>query len=162
MATTFVPLATTTLTSNTASVTFSGISGAYTDLYLMSNNWGAGLDACCIQFNGDTSANYVWVIIYGTGSGGINDLNDLAATNIYLGISAGTASLSQFNIQDYSNTTTFKPVTGSGDAASGQIRSGYGIWRNTSAITSIRIFENAGGNFYAGSSFSLYGILRAQ
>lgn len=161
MATTFEPLATTTLTSNTANVTFSSISGAYTDLYLVTNNWGVSLDACGLQFNGDTGANYGWVIIYGSGSAA-SSTNDLTAgDNIYTGLSGTLASQSQFNIQNYSNTTTFKPATGNGDAPNGQIRSGVGIWKNTSAITSIKVLRIGGGDFYSGSSFSLYGILRA-
>jgi hypothetical protein len=161
MATTFEPLATTTLTSNTANVTFSSISGAYTDLYLVTNNWGVSLDACALQFNGDTGANYAWIIVYGTGSSATSISDFTTGTNIYTGLSGTLASQSQFNIQNYSNTTTFKPVTGNGDAPNGQIRTGIAIWKNTSAITSIKVLRVGGGDFYSGSSFSLYGILKA-
>jgi hypothetical protein len=61
MAITYEPIATATLGTATASVTFSTISGSYTDLVLViqrrygySNKW----YATSIRFNSDTGSNY--------------------------------------------------------------------------------------------------------
>ena len=65
---TYTPLSTTTLGSAQATVTFSSISGSYTDLVLVMNTIGtsAGGDVQ-VQFNSDTASNYSCTILYGTG-----------------------------------------------------------------------------------------------
>ena len=57
---TYVAIATNTLSSAAASVTFSSISGAYTDLVLVTNATlasGGAANLWC-RFNGDGAANY--------------------------------------------------------------------------------------------------------
>ena len=69
MASTYQPIATNTLGSAAASVTFSSISGAYTDLVLIMNAGSSTTNADVdINVNGDTGANYSRTILYGTGS----------------------------------------------------------------------------------------------
>ena len=65
MATTYTPIATTTLGSGQTSVTFSSISGTYTDLILIASasNTG-GATNIRLQFNGDTATNYSSTRIY--------------------------------------------------------------------------------------------------
>ena len=56
---TYTPIATTTLGSAASSVTFSSISGSYTDLILITNPSSATTDqSIYVQFNADTGTNY--------------------------------------------------------------------------------------------------------
>ena len=64
-------------------------------------------------------------------------------------------------IQNYSNTTTYKTVLGRNNNSSNGTGAIVGLWRSTSAITSISVFLEASGTFNAGSTFTIYGILKA-
>jgi hypothetical protein len=71
MATTYEPIATNTLSSAVASVTFSSISSAYTDLVLVVNGTSASAGDFSLQVgNGsiDTGTNYSMTALYGNGS----------------------------------------------------------------------------------------------
>ena len=71
---TYATIATTTLGTAAASVTFSSISGSYTDLVLVVSpisNSGTGVDNS-IQFNSDTGSNYSLTGLYGNGSSGVS------------------------------------------------------------------------------------------
>jgi len=69
MAITYEPIATTTLGSATASVTFSSL-GSYTDIVLVCSVQSAssGDARINIRFNGDTASNYSGTFMYGDGS----------------------------------------------------------------------------------------------
>jgi len=168
---TYTPIATTTVSGgSTTNIDFSSISGSYTDLLIVGN---FGTDSTNtyfkMQFNSDTTnSNYSGTYLRGTGSA--------ADTGIYSGgsatywASAGTklpynavAGNIIINVQNYSNSTTYKTVlqrynwTDTNGAAAANV----GLWRNTAAITAIRLTTTAGSNFYTGSTFTLYGIAAA-
>ncbi len=177
MAKTYEPIATTTVTSAVASVTFSSISSAYTDLVLVANYWDTetGNDSrCYVQVgNGsvDTATNYSTTAILGNGttassvrnstraqfddySGGANNASTATALNIY-----------QF--LNYSNTTTYKTVLyRQNNLDSAVVDYGtsavVGLWRSTSAINTIKIMPRTGTtNIRSGAVFTLYGIKAA-
>lgn len=159
---TYVALATETLTSAQASVTFSSISGAYTDLVLISNSKATtGTPTIRLQFNSDTGSNYSTTLIYGDGSsaGGVRVTNE-ASTNS--GGLANEFGNTIFNLNNYSNSTTYKTVLtrynfiGSYSEAGAKVS----LWRNTAAITSILVFPSSS-TFPSGSTFTLYGIAAA-
>jgi len=60
-------------------------------------------------------------------------------------------------IQNYSNSTTFKTVLLRGDSSTYGVVASVGTWRNTAAINRIVISSDAY-NFISGSTFSIYGI----
>ena len=67
---TYTPIATTDVTSSVADVTFSSISGSYTDLVLIISPIStatSGVDIA-FQFNSDTGSNYSLTGLYGNGS----------------------------------------------------------------------------------------------
>ena len=74
---TYTPIATNTLGSAQASVTFSSISGSYTDLVLIINagTSDASEQDCLIRVNGDTGSNYSATYMYGTGSSAASGRN---------------------------------------------------------------------------------------
>jgi hypothetical protein len=158
MSATYEPIATTTLGSAQASVTFSSITGTYTDLILVVNGTiTSGGENFLIQFNGDTAANYSDTRLGGNGSAAFStrtsSQTSMVAANIYSG--QGTII---FQIQNYSNTTTYKTLLSRVSYASNVVSSHVGLWRKTpEAITSIYMILS-GQNFSSGTSFTLYGI----
>lgn len=167
MASTYEKIATTTLGSDQATVTFSSISGSYTDLILISNpkSTTGSNTYLNLQFNSDTGANYSYTILKGNGSSASSTRG--SNTNfIYIVYESPVPTNFNTNvitqIQNYSNTTTYKSVLNRSNNASGWTEATAGLWRNTAAITSITIDMDASGSTIAtGSTFTLYGILKA-
>jgi hypothetical protein len=163
MPSTYTPIATTTLSSAAASYTFSSISGSYTDLVLIAVGTGSALGNVSLRFNGDTGTNYSRTKIEGNGTSASS-----ARVSNYTTIPLGDFDTSQIashivNIQNYSNTTTNKTVLGRWNNNAGTYASlgaTVSLWRNTAAITSIIVFNDAG-NLSSGSTFTLYGVKSA-
>jgi hypothetical protein len=165
MAITYEPLATTTLSTATASVTFSSISSSYTDLVLVSMPLSATSDNLTMQFNSDTGTNYSTTILSGNGSAASSARQSNTATPYmsYYGLTNPTPSTCIFHIMNYANTTTYKTTIARASNASGSggTDATVMLWRDTSAITSIVIKQYGANNLSSGSTFSLYGIKSA-
>lgn len=160
MAVTYDSLATTTLGSNQSIVTFSSISGNYTDLVLIVSGTytSGGTNDSVLQFNSDTNSNYSWTRLLGNGSAASSNrtTND---TGINFGlISSTNQSTSIAHIQNYANTTANKTVIGRG-ASTEYVGAVVGLWRTNNAITSITIRSAA--THASGTTFTLYGIKAA-
>lgn len=166
MTATYSAIATTTTTSNATTVTFSGISGSYTDLIaVIDGTHSNGTTDIRIRFNSDTGSNYSYTVLEGSGSSAASS----RASNqgfIFLAFNLVGFGNSQSNqichIMNYSNTTTYKTVLGRVNVATNSggypgVSAGVGLWRSTSAITSIE-FYFADGYFINGSTLTLYGI----
>lgn len=159
----FESIATVSVSSATGSITFSSIPQTYNHLqirayYLNSLN----LYSVKIQFNSDTASNYNEFQITGTGAA----VSAAASTSTggLIGIGAiNTASYTGSmvcDILDYTNTNklkTVRSVSGADGNGSGQVKICGPLWRSTSAITSITVY-NDGSNFNQYSHFGLYGI----
>ena len=172
MATTYIPLYTTTLASAVSSVTISPISAGYTDLVLVLSMMGeTGNIDTRLTFNGDTSTNYSMTRLYGDGtSAGSNRTANRAFidTNYAGNVSTSVPTTSIVSIMNYANTTTYKTVLvrsadlgGTYQATNAMV----GMWRGstgsaTQAITSLTITGTS--NFKIGSTFSLYGVAAAS
>jgi hypothetical protein len=79
------------------------------------------------------------------------------------GANAGTNTFGSIviDILDYQNTNKFKTARGLGGSdnnGNGEIYLTSGLWRDTSAITSVSLFPGVGTTFNQYSSFALYGI----
>jgi len=158
---TYTPLATLTLTGSDTEVVFSNIPAGYRDLILVINgsvNF-TGPDSTIMRFNGDTAANYSNVRMIGTGS----SASSYADTQgyAYIGVevdSSGFAIVTQ--IMDYSATNKHKTLLSRGNQGGGWVTAHAARWANTAAITSVSVLANASGVvFYAGTTFSLYGVV---
>jgi hypothetical protein len=165
MPSTYEPIATTTLSSAQSNVTFSNISGSYTDLILICSAQGTnGTDLLNIILNNDTSSNYSWTRIKGNGS--VVDSARLSNQSL-LSIGDWMPNSAYFfpvivQIQNYSNSTTYKSILSRYNAPTDAVVGVVGLWRSTSAITTIRLQEAGGSiNLKAGSTFTLYGIAAA-
>lgn len=166
MAQTYDPIATQTLGSPAASVTFSSIPATYTDLILVIQAAGAttAID-CRLQFNGDTGANYSYTYLTGNGTAA-SSARVTGATYAqieYNGSPSATlgATTTIAHLLNYSNTTTNKTVLSRSNNATAQGTDlVVGLWRSTVAINSILIIPNLG-NWAIGSKFTLFGIKAA-
>lgn len=163
---TYTPIATTTLGSAQSSVSFSSFSG-YTDLVVIISAQSPSNDNVdlCVQFNSDTGGNYSRTYLLGDGTSAISG-NTANSTRFAVpsisgnSVNSGVFTPVIFNIQNYSNSTTYKTILGRTANAKGYDGATVGLWRSTSAITSLSIFP-ASGTLNTGSTFTLYGIAAA-
>jgi hypothetical protein len=167
MPATYDPIATTTLGSAAASITFSSIVGTYTDLRVVLTVNTTSVDARIVRctFNGDTGANYSATRLQGNGTAAASSASTGQA-NIPLTLNATTSTtiptLYTFDVFSYAGSTN-KTILAEGNAdknGSGTVDRTVGLWRNTAAITSINITPSSG-NFNTGTTATLYGIKNA-
>jgi hypothetical protein len=160
-------IATVSLTSTAASVTFSGIPADYKHLQIREisqlNVTGASKDVY-MRFNSDTAANYSMHVMYGNGASALASPST-SATYAELATTGTTAGASVFSggiidILDYADTNKYKTTrsTVSWDGNGTGVLFFYsGNWRSTSAISTITLTASTG-SFTANSHFALYGI----
>jgi hypothetical protein len=167
MPATYEKIATTTLGSATANITFSGIGSGYTDLRLVITGTIIAGNVYRIQYNGDTNTNYSVTVLESDGST-ISSSRGTNNTSVLSGFSyGGSATVPQlvtYDIFSYAGSTykTALVTTSSNHGTlSGYIERIVGLWRNTAAITSIAITTSSGGDVPSGVSATLYGILKA-
>lgn len=160
MAITYESIATTTLGSDAATVTFSSISGTYTDLVLITAaKYTTGSSHIRLQYNSDTGNNYSATAIYGDGAGAFSSRTS-NTSSIAIARAGSEFGVGITHIQNYSNTTTYKTCLSRGDLANSLTIAYVGLYRSTSAITTITLTSDVG-SFTTGSTFSLYGIKSA-
>lgn len=167
MAVTYEPIATQTLASATASITFSSIAASWTDLRLVLTNIGAtGSPYTGMQFNSDTGANYAYVDMYGSGTTAAAQ-RVTASTKIAINDwGAATTTIPQLSIVDiFSYAGSIRKTcllnTSNDNNGSGYTENRVGFWNSTSAITTITLTANTGGNLAIGTTATLYGIKAA-
>jgi hypothetical protein len=157
---TYVPLATITLSSTDSEIIFSSIPATYRDLILVAaiRNTGGSYDNVRIQFNSDTGSNYSYVQVFFNGSSAVSNSG---TTNIFEGLTSSNThnAAGIVQIMDYSATDKHKSVLTRGNTASSDNgnRMSASRWTNTAAINYIRLFGQTN-SFASGSTFSLYGI----
>jgi hypothetical protein len=159
MTVTYEAIATQTLGSATATVTFSSIPSTFTDLVLVFNgaNTATGPNDSSYRINGDTGNNYSRTFIYGDGSNAVSSRGSNENQLYLAGFIGSTNSTVITNFNNYANSTTYKTVIGRCSIPNANTFAGVGLWRNTGAITSISSIATAG-SYATGSTFSLYGI----
>lgn len=163
--TSFESIATVSLSSSAASITFSSIPSTYTHLQvrlISFANYRTGIFP-----NNDTGTSYAVHFIYGNGSsaGAVGNANRNEGTFGPVPSSGTNPSSSVLDILDYANTNKYKTIrhlSGFDANGSGELWFGSVLWMNTSAITSLVIKPvEGGGNFAQYSHFALYGIKSA-
>lgn len=158
MAVTYESIASTTLGSAQASVTFSSL-GSYTDIVLVYTHTTGANGHIGLRFNGDTGSNYSATVVYGEGSAG-----SARTTNTTYVRTGHNAIQNNFNmivhIQNYGNSTTNKTVIARNNADTAGTYATAGLWRSTAAITSITVLNDSS-NLQAGTVVTIYGIKAA-
>jgi hypothetical protein len=164
MPSTYEPIATTTVGTATNTVTFSTISGSYTDLIIVTNVKSTSTENMSMRFNSDTGSNYSRTVLTGNGSSAASTRQSNVTSigtdenGFFDGSNFNQAKIIQ--IMNYSNSTTYKTSLIRSNRAQSGTDAIVGLWRNTNAITSITLGGNSL-NFATGSTFTLYGILAA-
>jgi hypothetical protein len=162
---TYEPLATTTLGTAAASITFSSISAAYTDLRLVLTGTVSTAGSPYMRYNSDTGSNYSFTFIRGSGTaaGSSRASNFTEQYLFYYGYMDTTVpTFATADIFSYAGST-FKTslITASSDFnGSGAVERIVGLWRSTAAINRIDLYPTTG-NFSIGTTATLYGIKAA-
>ena len=163
MANTYTLIASNTLSTSTATVTFSSIAATYTDLVIKASvrcdrsspNYGD----FSVRFNGSTTG-FTQKNVFGDGS------STGSSTSTYTGIDSAFATASTFsNLEIYipnytsANNKSFSIDNVTENNAT-EVRTvlSAGLWSNSAAITSIEMLEINSTNFVQYSTFYLYGI----
>jgi hypothetical protein len=162
MTATYEKIATSTISgSSTSQVTFSSISGSYTDIVIVFNGGSvSGPVDLTMQVNSDTGSNYSSTDLNGDGSSATsNRLTNRTQFNCNRAayISNNLNSNQIIQLLNYSNATTYKTFLSRANNAGVATDTTVGLWRNTAAITAIKLFVTAD-NFRDGSTLTLYGI----
>jgi hypothetical protein len=155
MTATYEKIATTTLGTAAASVTFSSISSAYTDIVVIATGQVVTESTLYFRFNGDTGSNYSSQSMVGNGST-TDQIRFTSTDRMYFYNWKTSPSNAIFNIQNYSNSTTYKTVLSRINGSTGYASATVGLWRSTAAINELLIHSND--TFASGSTFTLYGI----
>jgi hypothetical protein len=164
---TYTPIYATTLSSNTAVITFLNIPTTFTDLAIIANFVGftnTGTEAVSVRLNGDTGSNYSATYLRGNGSAASSARASNDNRMIVGATQAGTntgAAMNIVNFMNYSNATTNKTILSRYSQASLQAEADVGLWRNTAPITSIQFGTYGTNLMLSGTSVTLYGIKAA-
>jgi hypothetical protein len=163
--------------STTTNITFTSIPATpFPHLKLschLRTNVAQAYDDIFFQINGDTGNNYDYGYVfggYGAGSS-YSSSNGSITAGANGDIGNATAASDQANsfaqldavFDDYANTSFFKTWVSQGERSNintgGEIltQSFHGQWRNTAAITSIKLYPATGPDFLAGSVCTLSG-----
>jgi len=164
---TYDKIATTTLSSANATITFSSIAASWTDLRLVfvvsSTSTATNFQ---VQFNSDTAANYSSTYLNGNGTAASSGKNT-SATNIqFTDVTATSTTVPQMYTMDIFSYagSTYKTALGTSSQdynGSGSSASIVGLYRSTSAITSITLKTSGAPTFSIGTTATIYGILKA-
>jgi hypothetical protein len=164
MPTTYEPIQTYTLASPASSINFTSIPATYTDIRLVFVGT-ASVVRASVRYNSDSATNYSRTFIYGDGTSAasgrdasVNTLNTLTNLNNTI------PSMFTLDVFSYAGSTYKTALeTGSFDYnGSGLVDRLVGLWRSTSAITSITIYNSINANnFNTGCTATLYGIKNA-
>lgn len=158
---TYVALDKVTVGTATPTITFTSIPQGYTDLVLEVVGNVSANAYTKLYFNGVTTATYSATQLYGDGSSAGSSrqttgsgLGYIQFNYLYTASNQGSARI---NIQNYSNSTTYKTCIIREDDAAYNAIARVGLWQSTNAITSVTV-ERVSGNWSTGTTASLYGI----
>ena len=164
MATTYEKIATTTLGSSSATITFSSIAATYTDLRLVIVAKGTAASDVNMVFNSSGSA-CSWTQLAGDGSSASSGRITTGASRAYITLNYNVLSTTipymyTADIFSYAGSTYKTALTTFQEDAngSGYVGNKVGLWPSTAAITSITL---NGTNFATGTTATLYGIKAA-
>ena len=166
----YYQLGSSTASTNVASFDFTSIPSSYSHLQIRMlgrSSRATVNDNFLIQFNGDTATNYSWHYLSGNGATTAYSSNGVTQTSLAgnsltaASTAANVFGITVVDIFDYSNTNKFKTTRLMGgmdvNGATGYAEMYSGLWRSTTAISSIKITPGLG-NFIPYSSCALYGI----
>lgn len=165
MPATYEPIATTTLSSAAATITFSSIPSTYTDLRLVVVPIGTTSANLYLTYNNDTSTIYSATSLSGNGttaaSGRRSSVGNILLTYV-TNIQTATPTLRTVDIFSYAGSTFKTALTeeNSDLNGSGSVARTVALWSSTSAINRLDVFVS-GTTMASGTTATLYGIKNA-
>jgi hypothetical protein len=173
MANTFELISSVTVSTPTASISFSSIPATYTDLCILvsARNATAGAGDSGLRFNSDSGSNYSRRTLLGNGSGtptsaSSSGNNLLTRAGVITGTdnTANTFSNNLIYVPNYAGSSyksvSIDSVTET-NATEIYAQLVAGLWSQTSAITSITLYASSAtltDNFATNSTAYLYGV----
>jgi hypothetical protein len=169
MTATYENIATTTLSTSAADITFTSIPATYTDLVVIVFARSVATETQVAGFirvgNGsiDTGSNYSRTRLLGNGSTASSARGSNLSNIPFDSITGANAAADVFSttiiqINNYSNTTTNKTFLMRSNEPGTFLTVAVGLWRSTSAINQVRIYGDNSANLAAGTTITLYGI----
>lgn len=156
----WTPLANTTVSGSTTTITFSSISNSYRDLVIVYSSPSQGSQVRpLIRFNSDSGSNYNEIRMVGNGSSTSSAAfsgSHFDATGFFSSYNDPFTILA--NVLDYSATDKHKSVLFRADGASQATVGEMGRWANTAAITTVSFVSANGSSFPTGLTIALYGV----
>ena len=165
MPSTYEPIATTTLGSAASTITFSSIPATYTDLVVVGTQLGNYIE---LRMNGTSGSStaYSRTTLGGDGTSALSQRSSSTSgveITTYSGFNDTTnPKFFRINIFSYAGSTnkTVLSEAGIDRNGTGGVDRTVGLYRSTSAITSIELFAGTNG-WASGSTATLYGIKNA-
>ena len=154
MATTYEPIATTTLGTATATITFSSIAATYTDLKIILVATSTAANAPRIQFNSDTATNYQYTMMRGNGASAAASVADTTNALLSSGdVSTTIPGMFEIDILNYAGSSrkAYFSSFSLDQNGSGTVGRLVGLWNNTAAITQI-VLSNTATTFKIGTT----------
>lgn len=158
-------IASTTLSTDTRTITFSSIPSTYDDLMVVAYMRTTTASFPYFRINNDSGSNYSRTVLLGDG-GSAASSRGTSESSINFSSTSATTNLfvaSQIHILNYANTSNYKTALirqAQDYNGSGQTQLRVGLWRSTSAINRIDL-DGSGYDFTSGTVFALYGIKKA-
>lgn len=156
---TLTPIATNTLTTATASISFSNIPQTYTDLVLVVRGGTTASAASKVNLNNVTSGIYANTRFWGDGTSTASDRAPNSG-EMYTGGGWFSDGMFVVNILNYTNTNIYKPMLSRYSNPSSFTFFNCTTWMSTNAVTSIQVGLNTS-TYISGTSFTLYGVKAA-
>ena len=171
MATTYEAIATVTVGSGgAANIEFTSIPATYTDLLLKTSlrtNKADTEEWVSLEFNGSGGTAYSMRMLYGNGTDALSLSTSSAADIQFSSMAVSTNSTSntfsnaEYYIPNYAGSNN-KSISVDGVSEANATKAftnlTAGLWANSAAITSIKIFPDTTGSFVQYSTATLYGI----
>jgi hypothetical protein len=160
----FESIATATGTGSSTTISLSSIPSTFTHLQIrFFARTTTGTSAISTTFNGSGGTNYARHALIGSGAS-VSAQATVDTSQVYTGYAINTTStggVGIIDILDYANTNKYKTLralTGNdtNTPSNDEVRLTSGLWKNTSAITSITFTSTD--NFTTDTKFALYGI----
>lgn len=162
--TSYIPIASQTLTATANTITFSSIPSTLNgknlrDLILIVAPSSSSYGNSYFRLNADATNSYHDVYMSANGSSTLSGTRQFNPT-IYLEQLWSPFDNNNYQIQimDYAQTNKHKPVLYRSNSGNSGTMSGALVWSNTAAVTSLTFHAFSTNTFAIGSTFSLYGI----
>lgn len=159
---TYLALATLTLSGNDSLVEFASIPNTYRDLVLVCSFRAvnsSGLTYPSFRFNNDSGSNYPTIGMFANSASANGTSQSFGRIGMGGNTSTSFGHFVTMNIFDYSVTDKHKTFTANENHYGTSMVQWAGRWASTSVISSIQVFLEDNSNMASGSSFTLYGIV---